>query len=81
MQEMVAVVDLNQLDRLKESAFDLEFIRQMTVQDQSAIKLTEDALRNNVRPELKLLAENIAGSRSRDIDKLQNWERQWGEKE
>ena len=78
MQEMIAVVDLNQLDRLKESAFDLEFIRQMTVQDQSAIKLTEDALRNNVRPELKLLAENIAGSRSKDIDKLQNWERQWG---
>ena len=78
MQEMVAVVDLNQLDRLKESAFDLEFIRQMTVQDQSAIKLTEDALRNNVRPELKLLAENIAGSRSKDIEKLQNWERQWG---
>jgi len=49
----------------------------MTVQDQSAIKLSEDALRNNVRPELKLMAENIAGSRSKDIEKLQNWERQW----
>jgi len=76
MQEVIAGVDLNRLDLLKEAAFDIEFVRQMTLQNESAVKLANDALQKNVRPELKKLAETIANARSNETEKLRGWERE-----
>jgi len=77
MQEVIAGVDLNRLDLLKEAAFDIEFVRQMTLQNESAVKLANDALQKNVRPELKKLAETISNARSNETEKLRGWEHEW----
>lgn len=77
MQEMVNGVDLNKLDLLKEAAFDLEFLRQMTVQNESSVKLANDSLQKSLRPELTSFSEKIVNARSSETDKLRGWEREW----
>jgi len=49
----------------------------MTLQNESAVKLANDALQKNVRPELKKLAETISNARSNETEKLRGWEHEW----
>jgi len=49
----------------------------MTLQNESAVKLANDALQKNVRPELMKLSETIAKARSNETEKLRGWEHEW----
>ena len=70
-------IDVSKLDPLKENAFDLEFISQMTRYLESIDRLTSDISSKDVRSELKQITQSIAGENASRVEQLKKWEAQW----
>ena len=70
-------IDVSKLDPLKENAFDLEFISQMTRYLESIDRLMSDISSKDVRSELKQITQSIAGENASRVEQLKKWEAQW----
>jgi uncharacterized protein (DUF305 family) len=57
--------------------FDLQFIDQMTMHHEGAIKSSEHMISDSKRPELRELAQNIEESQSEQIKQMQGWRDKW----
>ena len=55
----------------------MEFIRLMTEHHQGAIDMAELVLTNTQRAELKEMANDIISAQSKEIDMMQDWNKEW----
>lgn len=82
MSDAMKAVDLEKLDDLKESPFDLEFIRQMTSDREGAALMAQDEVARwsngsgnaEIRDSLRQLAQTIVDSQNTDIKELKDRE-------
>jgi len=75
--EGAQTIDLGKLDRLKENAFDREFLTEMVPLDEGSITLAKDLTGKEVHPELKQLAESIVEDRRAKIEQMKKWQNDW----
>jgi uncharacterized protein (DUF305 family) len=75
--ESVQKIDLEKLDLLKETGFDLEFLREMVPLNEAAVAMANDLLGKDAHAELKQQAENIIKSRETEIEQMKKWENDW----
>ena len=75
--EAFHALDIGKLDPMKENAFDLEFIGQMTSFLGPANRMTSDLLTKDARPELKQIAQSILRSNELELEQLKKWEIDW----
>ncbi len=61
----------------KDNEFDLRFIDGMILHHQGAIAMSEAALENSQRPEVKALAQNIIKAQKDEISQMQRWRQAW----
>ena len=61
----------------KDDEFDLRFIDGMILHHQGAIAMSEVALKNSQRPEVKELAQNIIRDQKGEISRMQRWRQTW----
>lgn len=61
----------------KDAEFDLRFIDGMMLHHQGAINMSEAALQNSQRPEVKDLAQNIIAAQKGEIAQMQQWRQAW----
>ena len=57
--------------------FDLRFINAMIPHHEGALTMAEQALQNSDRPELQQLAQNILATQQPEIDRMQQWRKDW----
>ena len=55
----------------------MEFMRLMTEHHQGAIDMAELVLTNTDREELKEMANDIISAQSKEIDMMQDWNKEW----
>lgn len=80
MSDSMSAMNLDRLDELKETAFDLEFIRQMIPHHAGAVAMAKDLLTHEPNAELRSLADNIINSQEAEIEQMREWERDWQKK-
>ncbi|MGB3766931.1 MAG: DUF305 domain-containing protein [Phormidesmis sp.] len=61
----------------KDDEFDLRFVDGMILHHQGAIAMSEAALKNSQRPEVKELAQNIIKAQAGEISRMQTWRQTW----
>ncbi len=61
----------------KDDEFDLRFVDGMILHHQGAIAMSEAALENSQRPEVKELAQNIIEAQEGEIAQMQSWRQAW----
>ncbi len=61
----------------KDDEFDLRFVDGMILHHQGAIAMSEAALENSQRPEVKELAQNIIRDQKGEISRMQTWRQAW----
>ena len=61
----------------KDDEFDLRFVDGMILHHQGAIAMSEAALENSQRPEVKELAQNIIKDQKGEISQMQSWRQTW----
>ena len=61
----------------KDDEFDLRFVDGMILHHQGAIAMSETALKNSQRPEVKALAQNIIAAQKGEISQMQSWRQAW----
>lgn len=59
--------------------FDLRFINAMIPHHQGAIDMAQQALEKSNRSEIKELAQNIIDSQRQEIDRMEQWRKDWYE--
>lgn len=59
------------------SSIDMHFIEQMIPHHQDAITMSRSALTKAKRPEVKLLAQSIINSQTKEIDRMKVWYQEW----
>jgi uncharacterized protein (DUF305 family) len=67
------------VDRSKHNFFDVDFAKQMIIDHQQAIEMSDMAMANSANSEVRQLAANIKAAREPDITKMKNWLTGWGE--
>ena len=77
MRDGMTGMDMPKLDSLKESLFDLEFIKQMIPHHEGAVSMAKEALQKSENPEIKELAESIVRSQDMEIKKMREWQISW----
>jgi len=75
--EALHAIDVAKLDPLKENAFDLEFIEEMTAYLKSVNRMGSDVLNEDSRAELKQVAQNIVNGNGSRVEQLKAWETSW----
>lgn len=60
---------------------DQRFIEMMIPHHQGAVEMAEMALTKSKRPEIKKLAESIIADQKREIQQMQDWYKQWYDKD
>ena len=68
---------LNQLDRLKGTGFDLAFVDAFTAHHRGVIELASKELREGSLGEVKALARQVVDGRKAEIDQLAGWKAAW----
>ena len=68
---------LDQLDRLKGTKFDLAFVDAFTSHHRGVIELAERELREGSLGEVKAFARQVADGRRGEIDELARWKQAW----
>lgn len=58
--------------------FDKAFLVAMIVHHQGAIEMAQAALQDGKHEELKELAGNIISAQNKEIEQMQQWQKQWG---
>ena len=61
----------------KDDEFDLRFVDGMILHHQGAIAMSEAALKNSQRPEVKELAQSIIKDQEGEISRMQTWRQTW----
>lgn len=64
--------------RLKGDDYDRQFIAHMIDHHQDAIDMARSAAANARHQEVKDLAEDIIQAQSEEIDKMKDWQKDWG---
>ncbi len=59
-------------------AFDRAFIETMISHHQDAIDMAQEAKINAKHDELKIMADEIINTQSKEINQLKEWQRDWG---
>jgi uncharacterized protein (DUF305 family) len=57
--------------------FDLEFINQMIPHHEMAVMMARMLLGSTERPEMKVLADQIITSQTREIEMMRSWAKEW----
>jgi uncharacterized protein (DUF305 family) len=57
--------------------FDLRFLQAMIPHHEGAIEMAKQVLEKSDRPEVKELAEQIMDSQQKEIDQMQQWQKDW----
>ncbi|HEV8163705.1 MAG TPA: DUF305 domain-containing protein [Actinomycetota bacterium] len=68
---------LNQLDQLKGTGFDLAFVDAFTAHHRGVIELASKELREGSLGEVKALARQVVDGRKAEIDQLAGWKAAW----
>ncbi|HEX6675753.1 MAG TPA: DUF305 domain-containing protein [Actinomycetes bacterium] len=68
---------LNQLDQLKGTKFDLAFVDAFTSHHRGVVELAQRELRDGSLGEVKALARQVADGRQAEIDELARWKQAW----
>jgi uncharacterized protein (DUF305 family) len=58
-------------------SFDKEFLSQMIVHHQGAVDMAKAVLQTSKRPELVNLANDIISAQTKEINMMQNWQKDW----
>lgn len=73
MSEHAMTMDLGP----KDDEFDLRFVDGMILHHRGAIAMSEAAITNSSRPEVKELAQNIIKAQEDEISQMQTWRQAW----
>lgn len=57
--------------------YDVQFLHDMIVHHEGAIKMSKEALDKGKRPEIKQLAEKITKAQEAEIEKMKKWKTEW----
>jgi uncharacterized protein (DUF305 family) len=57
--------------------FDLRFLQAMIPHHEGAIDMANQVLEKSDRPEVKTLAQSIIDSQQKEIDQMQQWQKDW----
>lgn len=77
MQMMGMRGGISQGVRQNANTLDAHFIEQMIPHHQDAITMSQLALTKAQKPEVKLLAQNIIDSQSKEIEQMKQWYKNW----
>ncbi len=81
MMQMMGIRSGNQTMMTSSGTIDAHFIEQMIPHHEDAITMAKLAQVKAKRPEIKILAQNIIDSQSKEIDQMRNWYKSWFGKE
>ena len=78
--EMAAdMVDMQEALRDKEgAAYDKEFLVQMILHHSQAVEMSRPAEKNAAHTELKMLARDVITAQESEIQKMKQWQQDWG---
>ena len=76
MMDSMKGMDMNKMNALSGSDFDLEFINQMTPHHQGATVMAREALSKAEHSEIKTLANQIIKTQEAEIKQMQTWKTQ-----
>jgi uncharacterized protein (DUF305 family) len=74
---MMSEADMRQLMATRRDDFDPLFLDMMTAHHQGAIEMATTELRNGSLPEAKRLAQQIIDTQQAEIDRFQQWQKEW----
>ncbi|TXH08260.1 MAG: DUF305 domain-containing protein [Candidatus Moraniibacteriota bacterium] len=57
--------------------FDQAFLQEMVIHHEGAVAMAKQVLETSKRPELRKLAEDIIAAQTKEIDMMQEWEKEW----
>jgi uncharacterized protein (DUF305 family) len=77
MPGMMSDADLRQLRLTGSTDFDLLFLDMMAAHHQGAIDMATTELRDVALPEVQQLAQTIVDTQQAEIDRFQQWQKQW----
>jgi uncharacterized protein (DUF305 family) len=85
MNDAMKDMDLEKLDNLKETPFDLEFIRQMAGHHEGAVRMTRDAIagsanttaNSELSTSIGQLAQSILDEQTAEIRQMREWQAAW----
>ena len=77
MPGMMSETDMRQLRLTRSTDFDLMFLDMMTVHHQGAVEMANTELRDGSLPEVKQLAQQIIDAQQAEIDRFQQWQKEW----
>ena len=78
MHDSMKDADMKNLEGLKGTDFDLEFIRQMIPHHEGAVQMAKDAEKRATKPQLKTLAAAIVKAQEAEIANMKQWQKAWG---
>jgi uncharacterized protein (DUF305 family) len=62
---------------ISDAPYDAQFIDGMIVHHQGAIDMSEEALEQSERPEIRQMAQTIIADQQREIEQMQQWRGEW----
>jgi uncharacterized protein (DUF305 family) len=68
---------MDELTQLKNTAFDLAFVRMMIEHHQGAVEMAETELRDGANAEAKQLAKKIIADQGKEIGMMTKWQKEW----
>jgi uncharacterized protein (DUF305 family) len=68
---------MDELTQLKNTAFDLAFVRMMIEHHQGAVEMAETELRDGANAEAKQLARKIIADQRKEIEMMTKWQKEW----
>jgi uncharacterized protein (DUF305 family) len=77
MHDSMKGMDMNKLESLASTDFDLEFIKQMIPHHQGAIVMGKEALQKSQKEEIKKLAAAIIRAQEAEIKQMKDWQTAW----
>ena len=77
MMDSMKGMDMTRMNTASGTAFDLEFVNQMTPHHQGAVVMAREALTKAEHAEIKTLANQIINSQEAEIKRMQDWKTKW----
>jgi uncharacterized protein (DUF305 family) len=77
MPGSMSEADMNRLMELKDTEFDLAFAEMMAAHHQGAIEMAKTELESGSLPEVKQFAQKVIDDQQKEVDQLQQWEKEW----
>ena len=77
MMDSMKGMDTTKMNSASGTAFDLEFVNQMTPHHQGAVVMAREALTKAEHPEIKTLANQIIQAQESELKIMQDWKAKW----